>query len=58
MATKNRFLGLRLTGDLKDAMERYCDDEQRSLSSGARFLLAAQLRAAGYLPKEPKDRAA
>jgi len=64
MDNKDRFLGLRFTGDLKNALEAYCSAEDRSLSSAVRFLLASQLREKGYLthkaaysPNRPRRKA-
>ena len=52
MPTKERFLGIRLTGALAEALEVYCKKEERTLSSAARFLLTKELERLGYLSEE------
>jgi hypothetical protein len=47
--TKERFLGLRLTGSLAEALEEYARKEERSLSSAVRYLLAKELARLGFL---------
>jgi len=49
MIRKERFLGLRLTGALAEALEAYCAKEERSLSSAVRYLIAKELARLGYL---------
>ncbi len=49
MTTKERFLGLRLTGSLAEALEEYARKEERSLSSAVRYLLAKELARLGLL---------
>ena len=56
MVTKERFLGIRLTGPLAAALEAYCKKEERSLSSAARFLLTKELERLGYLTEEDAPR--
>jgi hypothetical protein len=43
MEKKGRYLGLRLTGDLCEALEEYCRAEERSLSSAVRYLITKEL---------------
>ncbi len=59
MSRKERALGLRLTGDLAEALEEYCRREDRSLSSAVRLLLTRELERLGYLESqtEPKKKA-
>lgn len=52
MIKKERFLGLRLTGPLAEALEAYCLKEERSLSSAVRYLVAKELSRLGYLAEE------
>lgn len=52
MIKKERFLGLRLTGALAEALETYCMKEERSLSSAVRYLVAKELVRLGYLSGE------
>ena len=52
MIKKERFLGLRLTGALAEALEVYCMKEERSLSSAVRYLVAKELVRLGYLSGE------
>jgi hypothetical protein len=52
MIRKERFLGLRLTGALAEALEAYCAKEERSLSSAVRYLIAKELARLGYLAEE------
>ncbi len=52
MVTKERFLGLRLTGLLAEALEEYARKEERSLSSSVRYLLSNELQRLGYLRDE------
>jgi hypothetical protein len=52
MIKKERFLGLRLTGPLADALEAYSLKEERSLSSAVRYLVAKELVQLGYLSEE------
>jgi len=55
MEKKERFLGLRLTGDLAKALEDYCSKEERSLSSAVRYLLSRELERLGYKISENKQ---
>ena len=50
MQKKERYLGLRLTGGLAEALEEYCRKEDRSLSSAARYLITKELVQLGLLP--------
>ncbi len=43
MEKKVRYLGLRLTGGLAEALEKYCRKEDRSLSSAVRYLITKEL---------------
>jgi len=52
MLKKERSLGLRLTGDLAEALEAYSRKEDRSLSSSVRILLTKELERLGYLHPE------
>jgi len=56
MIKKERFLGLRLTGALAEALEAYCLKEERSLSSAVRYLIAKELSRRGYLSEESEPR--
>ena len=56
MIKKERFLGLRLTGPLAEALETYCLKEERSLSSSVRYLIAKELVQLGYLSEEGKPK--
>ena len=56
MEKKERFLGLRLTGDLVKALEDYCLREERSLSSAVRYLLTRELERLGYKITEGKEK--
>ena len=56
MIKKERFLGLRLTGALAEALEAYCAKEERSLSSAVRYLVAKELARLGYLSEESEPK--
>jgi len=56
MEKKERFLGLRLTGDLAKALEDYCVREERSLSSAVRYLLSKELEQLGYKINNGKEK--
>ena len=56
MKKKERFLGLRLTGALAEALEAYCLKEERSLSSAVRYLVAKELLRLGYLSEEDEPK--
>ncbi len=56
MIKKERFLGLRLTGALAEALEAYCAKEERSLSSAVRYLVAKELSRLGYLAEESEPK--
>lgn len=56
METKERSLGLRLTGTLATALEKYCNKEERSLSSAVRYLLMKELVRLGYLQEQEAPR--
>jgi hypothetical protein len=56
MKKKERFLGLRLTGALAEALEAYCLREERSLSSAVRYLVAKELSRMGYLAEESEPK--
>jgi hypothetical protein len=52
MAKKERFIGLRLTGALAEALETYSEKEERSRSSAVRYLLARELERLGFLSSD------
>ncbi len=56
MTPKERYLGLRLTGELSEALERFCRKEDRSLSSAVRYLVTAELQRRGYLKEEEEPK--
>ena len=51
MATRRSFL-LRVDPDVLDAVQRWANDDLRSLNGQIEFLLRAALRANGRLPKQ------
>ncbi len=51
MAARRSFL-LRVDPEVLDAVQRWANDELRSLNGQIEFLLRAQLRAHGRLPKQ------
>jgi hypothetical protein len=48
---KSAPLGLRVNPDVKEALERAAQDDDRSVASYAERVLIAHLRDKGYLPK-------
>ncbi len=56
MMNKERSLGLRLTGVLAEALEKYCQKEERSLSSAVRYLVTKELERLGYLVEQVEPR--
>ncbi len=56
MDKKERFLGLRLTGTLAEALDNYCKAEDRSLSSAVRYLLTKELEKLGYMTEENRGK--
>jgi hypothetical protein len=48
---KSAPLGLRISPEVKEALERAAKDDDRSLASYAERILIAHLRDKGYLPK-------
>lgn len=56
MMNKERSLGIRLTGALAEALEAYCREHDRSLSSAVRYLLAKELARLGYLRDETEPK--
>ena len=56
MEKKERSLGLRLTGALAEALEAYCREHDRSLSSAVRLLVAKELARQGYLHEETESK--
>ncbi len=53
--TKRKAFALRIDPVILAAVQRYADDELRSLNAQIEYLLRASLRDAGRLPKESES---
>ena len=53
MAPRKPFL-LRISPELHGALQKWADDELRSLNGQIEYLLRSALKGAGRLPKPPK----
>ncbi|MGI9328610.1 MAG: Arc family DNA-binding protein [Pseudomonadales bacterium] len=54
---KRKPFALRIDEEVLGAMQRYADDELRSLNAQIEYLLRQSLRAAGRLPSKASDTA-
>ncbi len=58
--TKRKAFALRLSEDILGAVQRWADDDLRSVNAQIEYLLREALREAGRLPRQvtsnPKDR--
>ena len=54
MAPRKPFL-LRISPELHGALQKWADDELRSLNGQIEYLLRSALKGAGRLPKPPKQ---
>ena len=52
MAAEKKAYPLRISGDVLDAVQRWAEDELRSVNAQIEFLLVRALRSAGRSPKE------
>jgi len=55
MTAKKKFL-LRVDQEIYEALERWANDEFRSVNAHIEYILRNALKEAGRLPKEPKDK--
>ena len=58
MATDKKAYPLRISADVLDAVQRWSDDELRSVNAQIEYVLRDALRKAGRMPREERDKAA
>jgi hypothetical protein len=51
--SKKKAFALRISADILGAVQRWADDDLRSLNAQIEFLLRETLREAGRLPRKP-----
>ena len=56
MCIRDRAYPLRINADVLAAVQRWSDDELRSLNAQIEYVLRDALRKAGRLPKPPADK--
>ena len=58
MATDKKAYPLRISADVLDAVQRWSDDELRSVNAQIEYVLRDALRKAGRMPREERGSAA
>ena len=58
MATEKKAYPLRISADVLDAVQRWSDDELRSVNAQIEYVLRDALRKAGRMPREERGKPA
>ena len=58
MATEKKAYPLRISADVLDAVQRWSDDELRSVNAQIEYVLRDALRKAGRMPREERGHSA
>lgn len=56
MATEKKAYPLRISADVLDAVQRWSDDELRSVNAQIEYVLRDALRRAGRMPRDERGR--
>ena len=56
MATDKKAYPLRISADVLDAVQRWSDDELRSVNAQIEYVLSDALRKAGRMSREERDK--
>ena len=56
MATEKKAYPLRISADVLDAVQRWSDDELRSVNAQIEYVLRDALRKAGRMPREERGK--